>query len=85
MGKSTDSRAGRFIARHGALVQVELDALPPDVLQGLFQASIDAFWDVSALDAVLEAEQHDVGLLRAAAEATTLCTVCNGSKGGRRP
>jgi hypothetical protein len=70
MGKSTDSRAGGFIARHGALVQVELDALPPDVLHDLFQVSIDTFWDVSAFDAVLEAERADVGQLRAAAEAT---------------
>ncbi len=29
-GKATDSRAAGFIGRHGALVQVELDALDPD-------------------------------------------------------
>jgi hypothetical protein len=35
-GKKTDSRARRFVARHGQLVQVELDALPPDVLRTLY-------------------------------------------------
>jgi len=34
-GKETDSRAKGFDARHGHLVQVELDALPPDVLKDL--------------------------------------------------
>ena len=28
-GKATDSRADGFVARHGRLVQIELDALPP--------------------------------------------------------
>ena len=32
-GKDTDSRARGFVERHGRLVQVELDALPPDVLR----------------------------------------------------
>lgn len=55
-GKATDSRAGGFVARFGELVQVELDALPPDVLRGLFQAEIDRFWDVSLYEAVLARE-----------------------------
>ena len=37
-GKETDSRAAGFVERHGRLVQVELDALPPDVLRDLFAA-----------------------------------------------
>jgi hypothetical protein len=32
-GKTADPRAGAFVGRHGRLVQVELDALPPDVLR----------------------------------------------------
>ena len=36
-GKATDSRAAGFIARHGALVLVELDALDPDDLRRLYQ------------------------------------------------
>ncbi|MDP1820435.1 MAG: hypothetical protein Q8K58_11190 [Acidimicrobiales bacterium] len=56
MGKSTDSRASQFIERHGVLVQVELDALPPDVLEGLYRDAINEFWDESAWDAVVEQE-----------------------------
>ena len=40
-----DSRAARFIARHGRLVQVELDALPPEVLRALYTDAIGAFWN----------------------------------------
>jgi hypothetical protein len=44
-GKATDSRAAAFAARHGALVQVELDAVEPDTLRDWFTEAIDAFWD----------------------------------------
>jgi hypothetical protein len=43
-GKKTDSRARRFVERHGRLVQVELDALPPDTLRALFAAALAEFW-----------------------------------------
>jgi hypothetical protein len=66
-GKATDSRAGSFIARHGELVQVELDALDPNNLRGLYQAAIDRYWDVSAYAEVLDQEQDDLQRLRAAA------------------
>ena len=55
-GKSTDSRASRFIERHGELMQVELDALPPETLRQLYQGAIDAYWDQSAYDLVIERE-----------------------------
>jgi hypothetical protein len=60
-GKETDSRAARFIARHGALVQVELDALDPADLRGLYQEAFHGYWDVSAYEAALaqEAEERD--------------------------
>lgn len=58
-GKATDSRAARFIARHGRLVQVELDALPPDVLRGLFSQALGEWWDPTAFRAALEEEQED--------------------------
>ncbi len=58
-GKPTDSRAAGFIARHGQLVQVELDALPPDVLRALFTAALAEFWDTSAYQASLEHEKKD--------------------------
>jgi hypothetical protein len=69
MGKSTDSRAGAFMARHGALVQVELDALPPDVLQRLYREAIDQFWDTSVYEAVRQEERAHVARLREAARA----------------
>jgi hypothetical protein len=56
VGKEDDSRAKAFVARFGRLVQVELDALPPDVLRGLFADAIEEYWDTSAFEAVLERE-----------------------------
>jgi hypothetical protein len=58
-GKTTDTRARGFVERHGRLVQVELDALPPDVLRGLFSEAVGRFLDVSAFDAVVEREQAE--------------------------
>jgi hypothetical protein len=58
-GKASDSRASAFEARHGRLVQVELDALPPDTLRGLYQAAIDDHWDSGAYREVLAAEADD--------------------------
>jgi hypothetical protein len=58
-GKETDSRARGFIERHGRLVQVELDALPPDVLRDVFAGAIAEFWDASAHQAALALECKD--------------------------
>ena len=58
-GKASDSRAAGFIARHGELVQVELDALPPDVLRSLYQNALAEFWDESAYRQVLEVEDAE--------------------------
>lgn len=68
MGKATDSRSGSFVARHGELVQVELDALPPDVLQQLYTDAIDEYWDTSAYDAVVARERGERERLREFAE-----------------
>jgi hypothetical protein len=68
-GKTTDSRAAGFIERHGELMQVELDALDPDLLRSLFQAAVDQYWDTSMFEAVLERERADVRRLRVIAEA----------------
>jgi hypothetical protein len=59
MGKATDSRAAAFRERYGRLVQVELDALPPDVLRDLFSEAIQRFWDSSAFEAVMEREARE--------------------------
>jgi hypothetical protein len=58
-GKTSDTRAGSFVARHGMLVQVELDALPPDILRGLYQDAIERLWDRSTYEAVLEREERE--------------------------
>lgn len=63
MGKETDSRAGAFVARHGTLVHVELDALPPDQLRALYQEAINRYWDMSLYmslyDAVIARERDE--------------------------
>jgi hypothetical protein len=43
-----DPRAESFRGLHGDLVQYEVDALPPEVLRGLYQTAIDGFWDQDA-------------------------------------
>lgn len=44
--KRSDSRTAGFVARHG-LNTVELDALPPDVLEGLIREAVEAAIDDS--------------------------------------
>lgn len=58
-GKATDSRAAGFVERHGRLVQVELDALPPDELRRLYEAAIADYWDTSVYEAVLVRERSE--------------------------
>lgn len=56
--KKTDTRAAAFVAKHGDL-SVELDALPPDVLQALVRDSIGGLMDLSAFAAEAEAEEEE--------------------------
>lgn len=65
-GKETDSRAARFVEKHGELVQVELDALPPDVLRDLYRDAILDYWDEDTLQAVLAQEADERASLRSA-------------------
>jgi hypothetical protein len=58
-GESTDARAAGFVARHGRLVQVEVEAVPPGTLQRLYQEALDAVWDVSASEDVLAREADE--------------------------
>lgn len=58
-GKIGDSRAAGFIARHGELVQVELDALDPNDLRRLYSAAIDQYWDTSAYEEAIEREEEE--------------------------
>jgi hypothetical protein len=41
------------------LEQVELEALPPDVLEGSYRDALAQFWDEAAYQAVLGREQTD--------------------------
>lgn len=56
-GKASDSRAEGFVRRHGELLQVELDALPPDVLQTLYMDQFNAYWDASVYEDALLKER----------------------------
>jgi len=58
-GKASDSRAAAFAERHGGLVQVELDALPPDVLHDLYDEALEPWWDDDAYDEALAQEDAD--------------------------
>lgn len=63
MGKSTDSRASQFIAKHGELVQVELDALPPDDLRNLYWQAIEPYWDMGQWESVVKQEREEADSL----------------------
>lgn len=58
-GKVTDSRAGAFTRRHGGLVQVELDALPPEVLHELYDGALAEWWDPDAHNEALHRERDE--------------------------
>jgi hypothetical protein len=62
-GKATDPRANGFVARHGELVQVELEALDPSELRRLYEDALAPYWDVSMLESSLEQEEADLELL----------------------
>jgi hypothetical protein len=59
MGKATDTRAASFHARHGRLVQVELEALPPEILRDLLTAELDLMLDTTMMRAQLEREKQE--------------------------
>jgi hypothetical protein len=63
-GKSADSRSAAFIDRFGKLIQVELDALPPDVLELLYREGLKGWWDDDAYQRIMRRENADVSALR---------------------
>lgn len=63
-GKTTDSRAEAFAARNGKLVQVEVDALDPVVLDHLYRNAFDQFHDKSMFDGVMRVEAAQRELMR---------------------
>ena len=64
-GKTTDPRAAGFVERHGQLIQVEVEAIPPDVLQALVEDAVIEFIDDNVLSAVLEQEATERARLQA--------------------
>jgi hypothetical protein len=58
-GKSTDSRAAAFTARHGQLMQVELDALDPNDLRALYERAIGDYWDDDTWQESYDREQRE--------------------------
>jgi len=58
-GKATDSRAGRFIAEHGELVQVEVEAIEPAVLKSLVVDAIEERTDMDLLADIKAAEEAE--------------------------
>jgi hypothetical protein len=68
-GKASDSRAGAFVDRHRelGLVQVEVEAIPPDVLRELYTEALAAWWDESKYQAVMEQERVERDRLKAIA------------------
>lgn len=69
-GKQTDSRANGFIARHGALVQVELEALDPNTLRGLYTDALGPYWDMSTFARSRKREDCELGVLPTGDELT---------------
>jgi hypothetical protein len=62
-GKTNDPRSAGFKERHGKLVQVEVDALPPETLKALFDAALDAEWDTSYWERSVRREKRDRKML----------------------
>lgn len=63
--KMSDSRAAKFVDRHGAL-SYEVDALPPAVLTTLIEDAIDEYEDSALMEVWLEKEEHHKEMLQAA-------------------
>jgi hypothetical protein len=58
-GKSSDARAAGFRARHGQLVQVEVEAIHPETLRALYADAVAEVWDTSTYEEVLAREAHE--------------------------
>jgi hypothetical protein len=70
-GKATDSRAAGFVAKHGRLMQIEVEAIPPATLRDLYQDAIDRYWDESVYDTAVATETADARRLRTIADGFT--------------
>lgn len=63
-GKTSDSRAAGFVARHGVLVQVEAEAIDPNTLSALIVEAVESVVDLSTLRRVVSQEEAHRQYLR---------------------
>jgi hypothetical protein len=66
-GKGTDPRAAGFVASHGELIQVEVEAIDPVTLRVLVLEAVRDLTDETRLAEVLDAEDGDRAVLEAVA------------------
>lgn len=71
-GKSWDPRADAFILKYGKLIQVELDALPPDVLKSIYDDAVADYWDEDIYEAIRKEEEIERKQLIYPEDATEL-------------
>lgn len=57
--KHSDSRAKKFIEKHGEKAAVELDALPVKVLQAMIRENVESCLDLSALESVRQVQAEE--------------------------
>ena len=48
------------MAQYGELMQVELDALPPETMRGLYKEALDEFFDYEAWEEVKKQEDEEL-------------------------
>ncbi len=70
-GKTTDSRAEGFKAKYGELIQVEVEAIDPEVLRGLVVDAIERRVDHEQLAWIMEQEAAERELLVEVARGMT--------------
>ena len=63
-GTTKDSRSQAFFQRHGRLVQVEVEAIRPDILRGLYEDAFFSVWEDDPYQDVLDQEEEDKETMR---------------------
>jgi hypothetical protein len=66
-GNPNDTKRKPFIDMHGSLFQVEVEAIPPNELRRLYDEALAHWWDQSAWNRVVEAEDAERRQLEALA------------------
>jgi hypothetical protein len=64
MGKRTDTRAAAFKKQYGQLIQVEVEAIMPDVLSRLIRDAIRSRIDLATLQEAKAQEEADIEVLQ---------------------